>query len=331
MKRPSSDKGGDSVAIVSSVSVGREARVQLGAQFSATLSYTELLRPDRLQMANTFCLVGTPQNADLICRLYEAHGETSFPTTIKLASPAAADEPDDGTVPPSLGGWHTMTDADYATYRLIEAQLHEEPEYHHSYWLKLHPAYAALSFLPSLRPEAAIDLLGKIVDPRFHVDPAQPDRLARLRAFLGLNGQPALRGAAAYDAGCASDQRYSLLDASVVFATWSDGYADAIAKPALAPREFLFRVMKSVKADTRAEALLKASHVFVRFLRDVWLDQLTPPRKYHSDGVHPPRLTADPAAGYCPQLFVPRLFFGQRDEAEAWEEHVRSLRNQTTR
>jgi hypothetical protein len=69
------------------------------------------------------------------------------------------------------------------------------------------------------------------------------------------------------------------------------------------------------------QALLAASRVFARFLRDVWLDNLTPRREYVKTMNKPVRNRLLPAQQYSPQLFVPELFFEDARLVSAWRIH----------
>ena len=288
-------------------------------------------------------VLGSNDNADLIVELHNAKLRLGAPCKIQLASPWACRL--DHGVPeifrqmleigqaPSVGGWHTMTKSDYTVYALSVESRKARGRLTDTvrHLLQAHPAYTALSFIPTINYEAAAQLLRTIIDPRFHVDPANPDRASRLKTFMGVEeASPGIHNVRAY-LHDRSEQRHSHFErAALLLDTWCGGWRHVIAQDVVGPRDFLMRVVKT-KAGNKGEdvAVLRASHVFLRFLRDVWLDRLTPARTYGRDIVklghkrksNVKRSVLQVCESYSPTLFVPTHFFDRPDEIGAWMAH----------
>src|SRR5690606_9579989 len=87
-------------------------------------------------------------------------------------------------LPTSLGGWHAFGPADYPTYAMAEALAAGQSPLG---LLRRHPVWPLLRFIMHLQPAPTCALLATILDPRWYVDPARPDSLSRLKAYLGLS------------------------------------------------------------------------------------------------------------------------------------------------
>jgi len=245
---------------------------------------------------------------------------------------------------PSVGGWHQLTEKDYVTFALI-AEFEQAGGQCTSLverFLRVHPAWPALSFLPDLSKVAACRLLTAIVDPRWHVDPHKPDRDARLRSFLGLGGnglevvQSLLMGEPSLDWPRRVARAKDVLD------TWTGGDYTPPPQDVVGPSGFLWRVYYGVaEAKDGYRGMLRACHVFLRFLRSVWLDSLTATRVYESvvrRVVDRPRGKPDcrekrrrllPCRAGSSTLFLPEHFFRLTAEVEAWRQHLTRCRGNT--
>lgn len=193
------------------------------------------------------------------------------------------------TVP---GFWHEMNEFDYVTYALICA-VHaaggavNELALRH---LKYHPAWPALSFLPGADPAAGCQLVAEIVDPRWFAHSVRPNRLSRLYAYLGVTRH----NAQWFHEGVPGGRNASRM--ATVLATW---FNNRSGSPDLKdPANFLWRIYHHHGGGIKG--LLRASERFVRFLREVWLQEIAPPRRV---------------------VFQPTTFFKLPAEAERYRTH----------
>ena len=238
-------------------------------------------------------LFGTRLNADLICWLYQARSDSGYSFNIQLGTPGVCRQADladpmkalskigdlHGRVP-SQGGLHDMNKHDFTTYLLICAlkrsggKLTEDIEN----LLTLHPAWPAISFIPSLDLLATAKMLSHVVDPRWYVNPRFPDRSSNLKARLGLVLQNMLH--------YTQDAKGSINKGSAlnVLRAWAN------KAEASHPAAFLQRCQ--YRQDTPEKGLLRASHLFARFISGVWLQSMETQT----------------------ELFVPEYFFAGDDD-----------------
>lgn len=127
--------------------------------------------------------------------------------------------------------------------------------------LHAHPAWPALSFVPSLDSVATVRLLAQILDPRWFRHPSRPDRWNRLYRFLGLTR-----------ANAGSFLNRTGACRSWAFSAWYRG-----GGPVSWERSFLWKQWqrRQPEADP-AGALLAGTRCFVRFLITDWLASLSP-------------------------------------------------------
>lgn len=273
-------------------------------------------------------LEGTWESTPLIRYLWERKLSTQAPVKIYLGRPMFAENPVDALCrmrqlsdPPSCGGWHVMTAEDYVTYRLIDL-LRSRPDPSTdavmAMFLAAHPAYPALSFLPGMSPWWSAVFIGFVIDPRWWVNPRYPDRLSSYYRMLGI-GHP---GAAADLWRIYREETEPRLSnpeygrTSTIFA-WTRQGGGKIPEPTC-PADFLVRVWRQYSDP--AHGLFVAARLFSKFVRDVWLDNLTPPRRYVSGKKGEPR-RLQPCRQYSPQLFVPEHFFADKRTLQAWRLH----------
>jgi hypothetical protein len=242
-------------------------------------------------------LLGSQANAELICWLYQARSRSGFPLKVQLGSPGICKKSE--LVSPELtlgrfrdlesrtsstGGWHSMTDADLTTYLLICALAQSNGQMTDDLLtlMERHPARKALSFIPSLNlPKAAV-LLAHIIDPRWYVNPRYPDRSSNLKSRLGLVSQNMLHLTKGTKAGI------NARSSRDVVAAWGGRGGQTVNLSR--PEAFLQRCQK--RQSTPEKGLLRTSHLFVRFVSSVWLQQLSKNA----------------------ELFVPEYFFEGDDE-----------------
>lgn len=296
----------------------------------------EFVAQEWVRQADSVRILGTADNASLIVELHNHRLRHGRPQ-IYLGSPSLCrldrDPPDvirqlmEIEHPPSVGGWHKMRSTDYTAYALINEFAWSGGELTERVRMALeaHPAYRFLQFIPTLDDVATVRVLCEMRDPRFHVDPKAPDAVSRLKQFFGL-GEPG--GVLNANAFLTTDRsqvtaRYELADA--VLAAWSGGWEYEVQRDVIPPRCFLMRVVRQMRKRGRstAIALLRASHVFLRYLRYTWLDAMTPPREYELLSAGQRRSRMKPERVYAPTMFVPEHFFANADEVAAWHEFWR--------
>ena len=236
-------------------------------------------------------LLGFRSNAELICRLYEVCQERESPPRILIGTPDVCTQRDCrsaatvlqrmdavGLRRPSQGGWHALTSHDFTSYLLIcELAKNKKrlitPEVMEV--VRQHPAYPALSFLPTIDWYCTASVLGLIADPRWYVDPSNPDRGAKLRAYLGLTK----RNARAYVLGQgAAGMNYDRA-AQVFYAWWA---LDSPNDNASLPANFLIR--RAGRFADQSMGVLRATRCFLEFLRHYWIAVV---------GSHPELLAVD--------------------------------------
>lgn len=268
-----------------------------GKAKSSNVSATEFAASDICQNADKIRLLGLPSNATLIEELCArgtanddlARVEIGTPLFCRTLQQTTPDEVISGMerldgISPSLGGWHKASAHDAIIYRLIRAVVYGGVS--REKLLEAHPAYPAISFLPGFsRPDAEF-LLALIGDPRWYIDLSRPGRTAKLRSYLGLRTPILLH---VWDGipddkeqfGTTIYRTWHLVD------TWTGGKREAPGLPALdRPNNFLWR--RFCEFEDPIRGAMRASALFVSFLREVWLDAISPQ-----------------------ELFVPEYFFSR--------------------
>lgn len=255
-------------------------------------------------------LIGTPANARLIIRAYESAQRSlgKIEKKIMIGSPMLCYRPEllmhpefvlqqmrQPDVAASANGcWHRMLSHDYNNYLLIQALQDNHGEVNDlvKSVARHHPVWQAVSFIPEKNLTAAIKLACEIVDPRWYNDPMRPGRMQRLLTYLGIhprNMRAMLTLISPADTpGCRNWRR-----AELVVEAW--GGLKTPTPDLDNPRNFLWRIRQSY--DDEAKGLLKASKVFIQYLRLVWLQELA----------HGSR-----------QVFCPEYFFKQPAEVDAY-------------
>ncbi len=278
-------------------------------------------------------MVGSSSNAHALCEMYSRKVRGQL-LRLEVASPAVVgrtraerDDPRlmlvrirDSAVDglnPAMGGWHEFGDMDYPAYALAasnegDVSLDGMAEFRLDMLIN-HPAWPALSFISHLDLNKLAQLLGIIRDPRWYVSLRTPlrgsdiipyhDDAAKLHAYLGLDPRT-MAGVLGLCDETGSTERCRL-----VLETWSN------EAPPIAPEypgHFLWR--RYYRETGPIKGALRASQMFVNYLRLVWLDAL------YCD-----RAKDRPAApGKRPLregLFAPDHFFTSRVEAVAYMKH----------
>jgi hypothetical protein len=253
-------------------------------------------------------LLGHPNNAELICRLFQRklakhldNLEVCSPLSYRN-NPKTTAESEEILLAmrswygaPSQGGWHEVTYKEFTSYCL--AYLGKAGLYHEMRpFLEAHPAWPSLSFITSLDHQMVSALIGLIVDPRFYIDRDEPDRTSKLEAFLGLT--PAGIRASGDDDLSIHGRR-----ALLVQEAWANcpPAAEVLERE---PGHFLWRLYH--KSGGGAKGYLRASQKFVQYLRHTWMDGL-----YHR-----------PLWGEA--LFEPHFFFTSQREIDAYFGHLQT-------
>jgi hypothetical protein len=286
------------------------------------------------QRARHIRMVGSVGNARALCAM---HGRKRSGDLLRLevASPAVVgrtraerdnpklmlvrmrDSAADG-LNPALGGWHEFGDTDYPAYAIAAAAGYDQDfsmgDFRHR-MLEEHPAWPALSFIKYLHLDKLARLLGVILDPRWYVSLRAPrrdgdvisyhDDAAKLHAYLGLDPRTMASVLGFYKESDGTAR------CRLVFDTWF-----GLGPPPIQHRDhpgcFLWRRYR--REEGPVKGALRASQMFVDYLRLVWLDAL------YCD-----RVEGKPAApGKRPRqegLFAPDHFFVDRAEAAAYVRH----------
>jgi hypothetical protein len=253
-----------------------------------------------LESQGVYRLIGSPGNAELIVLLcqHKLAVQTCSPLAVRkswhrrrpeLALPALLSWP---AYSSSLGGWHTVTELELATYRLSVLHQQNADEAALAQAFVGHPAERSLTFVRTLDPATAARLLGVLCDPRCFVDFNWPESSSKMVEYLGLRP----RNFAAIFADGYPGHHHDL--AVLTLQAWTGGGPPPPQEIADDPRCFLQRVCPAGQVPGRKE--LRASQRFVDFLRRVWLQALTPHR----------------------EIFVPEYFFKRADEVEGYREWV---------
>ena len=296
-----------------------------GQQTAYPMAPASFVSQEWVHAAPVVRLLGTVENAPLIDALYRARHMQGTPGRIQVGSPwpydLDAERPDALTIfsrmllldhlRPSQGGWHDLTRHDYVSYSLCQSIFEARGRCTGiaEKFLKAHPAWPALSFLPTLDQSRAALMLALLVDPRWYIDPENPDRSARLKSYFGLgcgrgDASPIRLMEAILDQKRLSPElTRKAAKIQIVLDTWAglDRDPDPLGAIGHHPRNFLWRV--ALEAPSRAVGLVRACHVFLRFLSEFWVSAVS---------------------GGHPDLFVPELFFRDPAIGEEWHNHRRN-------
>jgi hypothetical protein len=294
----------------------------------------DFLEDNACQRAHHVRMVGSASNANALCVMYDRKARGQL-LRLEVASPAVVgrtraerddprlmlvrirDSAADG-LNPAMGGWHEFGAADYAAYALAACENYDRRafcvEKFRTDMLVAHPVWPALSFIPHLDLERMARLLGIILDPRWYVSLRTPrrggdiipyhDDAAKLHAYLGLDPRT-MAGALGLCEESGSTARCRL-----VFETWASAGPPAPEKRKQ-PGYFIWR--RFMRENGPVKSALRASQMFVDYLRLIWLDAIYCDRK------------GRPAApGKRPVqegLFAPDHFFQHDEEAAAYTYH----------
>jgi hypothetical protein len=253
-------------------------------------------------------VLGLPGDVSLAVQLYALARTGRRTGTVEVASPLAVRGTRRRAAPvsvlmdmrqwvvrPSVGGWTEFGADHFVSFSLALATRRRAQAGEIAELLARHPAWGAVSLVPHLDGMALAHLIGQVLDPRFFVDPDEPDRLSKLEAFLGLDPKVAQTGGRT--AGC--NERYARY--RLLLEAWKrddPGPAEAGRNPAL----FVWRAYYAAGGGPKGD--LCAGRRLAHYLRHTWLDGLYPGRPH------------DP-------LFSPDMFFD--GGGAAWYRKARGL------
>lgn len=272
-----------------------------------------LLSPAVTGMGLVFRILGLSENAELISSLYlrknkgEVHAvEVAGPHFLSAAERA---NPAEALLrmrkiraAAAVGGWHAISFYDYSTYALLARlqRSHFVFDETASNYLRIHPAYRALLFIPNIDMGTVARLLVTVIDPRWFVDTRLPDRTSKLNLYMGLT--PAIQRRVS-DPDIMITKGRELRCATVLGCWKTQDIANVDLKD---PANFLYRVWQFAGGGCKGD--LRASQVFLQYVCQNWLAGLEQ-RNGPKDG-----------------LFAPDLFFKSPAEMLAYTEHMKKKR-----
>lgn len=252
-------------------------------------------------------LLGTEGNVDLLVGLYQQLGQSV--ARFEVASPLLCSTRRElqnpqialfrmrqCSLPPALGGWHTMTAGDYVTYALAK-RLRENAGDLDATGLELlrrHPAWSSLCFLQDLHPYFVAHVVAAIRDPRWYVASDTPYRTNKLRRFMGLDVQQQAQVSSSTSLVIDAQARRNFC----VLAAWQHREPPSAAEMQI-PGHFLWRIWHAAGRGARGD--LRASQMFLSFLNYTWLQGLN-------------RQQVD--------VFDPTRIFKTDDELTAYKSHL---------
>lgn len=280
------------------------------AHNSAQISDVFLLSPVIAGMGLRLRVLGVLQNAELIAALYLRRRKNEV-ASLEIAGPNICESPEEladaelvlhrmrsTQLAGACGGWRVIGDSDYIVYAMIARMLRNKDAFDAPVqaYLLGHPAYHALTLIPTLSAAHTARLFKTIVDPRWFVDRRSPDRQGKLDLFMGLTPRIQKR---------VSDSTQIIhrpreLRCGLVLECWKNSHAGAVSLED--PRNFLYRIHHAAGGGFHGD--LRASQAFLRYLRYNWLDAIER-RRGVRDG-----------------LFAPELFFKTPAERKIYEEHM---------
>ncbi len=229
--------------------------------------------------SSKYRVLGMPEHAPLIMELYQHYCSHRREGVLEVASPLVCEnerERHDPEIalfrmrqclaPPSLGGWHRFTELDYPSYA-ISAQLAKDNGFndHIRRLLLTHPAWYDLTFIDTIRPEYVVHLLSYILDPRWFVDFRRPERITKIKTFLGLTP----RVMRAVSRGEAKDRR--AVRCRTALYCWK-GDEQPSSADMERPGNFLWRRWRHAGGGAKGD--LRATQAFVSYFIRTWQQQL---------------------------------------------------------
>ena len=157
-----------------------------------------------------------------------------------------------------------------------------------------HPVWPSVSVIPHLDHSCVARVLAYVRDPRFFVDSGSPDRLSKMKKYLGLT--PFHQKEAKYGA---TEEVHVRLLTTVGCWRGQDPTKEDLQKESY----FLWRMLGRIDCPERA--YLRVTQKWIAFLRHVWMDVL------------------NKRMGPDKMLFVPEHFFSPA--GAMWFRHATGL------
>lgn len=270
---------------------------------STRMSAGEYLASSLLPSDRWFRVPGGARNAGLLLGLYGKVRDGSV-VGLDVCSPALlgdASSPADVVLfaargcrlRPSLGGWHEFLEDDAVAHALAARAYSLVPwdEVEVGVLLRAHPASRSFDFAEISDRRGLAYVLGQVIDPRWYVDPIDPDGSAnRLTQFLGVDPRTASEDPPKSERA----RRYR-----AVRGCWHSGESPPLAD--LRPGQFPWRSWYAKGGGQKGE--LSGSKKLVEFIRQTWTAALC-------------------RSGQRGRLFVPEYFFSAAVDAEAYRRHL---------
>lgn len=268
---------------------------------SSQYNISDFLKSNLWKLEQRIQVAGSVFNARLLKELFEMRLKEEF-GLLEVCSPFCSDsfEPDRLLfnmrrchTPVSAGGWHIFTIKDYVSYAI--AATYKDSNKYSDYIANLisaHPIWPYMSFIEGIDPESFSLIVADTLDPRWHTDVGlNYTEGANFSRFLGVANKVPTNTDTSLPA-C----RFRLL-----LKCWKgDAPKDIIKNND--PRTFLWRTWFTNKGGDSGD--LAATRRFAEYLRLIWLMVL-----------------CDTAQ--APHLFVPKYFFDNAIEVEAFYSHVK--------
>lgn len=242
-------------------------------------SVAEFMDSQVVRRADKVRILGVPSNAELALQMYNRKLKDEL-GSVEVCSPLACETSARREKPeavlfdlrkfsglPSMGGWHEFCETDYPSYAIAVNLERKADSGHLLRFLKDHPVWYAVAGIPHLSSLALCRLIGTVLDPRFFIDPEEPDRLSKLEAFLGLDPKIAIVGGK-NDTTSKQYFRYQL-----VLDCWKHDEPGKDTAAAL-PELFVWKAYYDAGGGWKGD--LRAGQKFVQYLRHTWLDALYP-------------------------------------------------------
>jgi len=273
-------------------------------RYDTRLPPTRLLLNKRmlqeLDSVQVIRVVGTPENAELLVRLFELKvvQKRLKGTQLLVYSPRIVSDLDDPEAVLDAtwsvtdtgrlyGRAHAMRNSDYVSYVMLYTPHKDRAVVHY------HPVWKPSTFVNSLEVTKLCSLIRDIIDPRWYLHESRCDRFGRLYRRLGLTEE----NMAAMVTGSRPGYRYEAACNAVH--TW---YNDKLDFGSDAPGDFLAEYVRNLPTE---KALLKGTKAFVDLIVRVWLQTVQP---YH------PEVTFDALR-----------FFRDETVSQAFKQHIEGL------
>ena len=253
------------------------------------LSVSDFVNTSTFKSAKQVRCLGTAQNATLITQAHQAikrrESQGGTFSSLEVGSPqicpvrALRDDPayclmriwQSDSQARLLHHWHPVDSFIFNSYLLVDA-VKNSPE-KAKVVFKHHPAFFSVSFVGTSNLDLAMQLVAKIVDPRWFWNEDKPHRLSKLYRFLGLIPSNFKNLDNFKEFSSMSDLENPLVvDSSFLTAlAWSTREVDSVNYSL--PENFLWRIYR--ENNFSCNGLLKASRNFVQFVTYNWLDNIT--------------------------------------------------------